>query len=138
MPKKYLFIILGIVLLIIDQLIKWWMMHFHPSLVFFNSGFVFGFIKNPVIGYGLLAIGISILIYFVIKYRPTIYHLLPIILIIAGALSNILDRIFRGYAVDYFNFFSLNRFNLADIYIVLGLIIWLVLDFKRDKISSKS
>lgn len=44
-------------------------------------------------------------------------------LIIAGGISNCLDRIFRGYVVEFIDFTDLIKFpifNFADIYILIG------------------
>ena len=44
-------------------------------------------------------------------------------LIIAGGISNCIDRIFRGYVVEFINFTDLIKlpiFNLADIYVLIG------------------
>ena len=45
-------------------------------------------------------------------------------LILGGAMGNLIDRIFRGYVVDAFDFYWRDwhwpAFNLADIAIVLG------------------
>ena len=49
--------------------------------------------------------------------------------ILAGGFGNLIDRVVRGYVVDFINVFpSLNFpiFNLADIYITLG---WIFLAF---------
>lgn len=50
-------------------------------------------------------------------------------LIISGGVSNLLDRLFRGYVIDYINieeFFKFPIFNLADIYVVAGWIIFVI------------
>ena len=46
------------------------------------------------------------------------------VLILAGAWGNALDRLFRGYVVDYFEFTFINYpvFNVADIDVVAGTI----------------
>lgn len=56
------------------------------------------------------------------KYRQTKGALL---LIFAGAIGNIIDRIYRGYVVDFFEFtfFQWPVFNVADIYVVVGVIL---------------
>lgn len=52
-------------------------------------------------------------------------------MVIAGGASNLIDRITRGFVVDFIDvseFYSFAIFNVADIFIVLG-IIGLVLNF---------
>lgn len=76
-------------------------------------------------------------------YNNTWKHLLPLVLIISGALGNLLDRIVRGYVVDYvmwsFEFIPLPLFNpwpifnLADVYIVIGaLLLFAVILFSKE------
>lgn len=112
-------------LIFIDQAIKWWMMRYHPSLVLINRGVIFGWIQNEVIGYALLVIGFGILAWLILKHRLSsiIYHL-SLVLIIAGALSNLIDRLARGYIIDYIHFFNLNVFNLADVFIMAGILFY--------------
>ena len=49
-------------------------------------------------------------------------------LFLGGAMGNLIDRIFRGYVVDYFDFYWRDwhwpAFNLADIAIVLGALLF--------------
>lgn len=64
-------------------------------------------------------------------------HLLKLALslILGGAMSNLWDRIKKGYVVDYFSFKWLKKivFNLSDIFIFLGsAIIFLMSLCKRD------
>lgn len=51
-----------------------------------------------------------------------------LVMVLSGAVGNMIDRIFRGYVVDFFEFTFVRWyvFNVADIYVVLG-VIWLVL-----------
>ena len=60
------------------------------------------------------------------EYRPV---RLSLILVLAGALGNIIDRMFRGYVVDFFEFtfFEWPVFNVADIYVVAGVILLAVM-----------
>jgi len=55
-------------------------------------------------------------------YRP---GRISLILILSGAMGNIIDRMFRGYVVDFFEFtfFEWPVFNVADIYVVVGVIL---------------
>lgn len=52
--------------------------------------------------------------------RERIIAQLPLVLIAAGLLSNIIDSLLWGGVVDYLNFMRLIYFNLADCLIVLG------------------
>ena len=47
------------------------------------------------------------------------------ILILAGGIGNLIDRIFRGYVIDFIdiNLFNFPNFNIADMSIVIGVII---------------
>lgn len=40
--------------------------------------------------------------------------------IIAGGVSNVIDRIIRGYVVEFINFEHLPTFNFADIAVIIG------------------
>lgn len=58
--------------------------------------------------------------------------------IIGGGIGNLIDRIKRGYVVDFFtfNFKKCPIFNFADIFIILGsVILQLVLIFKKTPIE---
>lgn len=54
--------------------------------------------------------------------------------VIAGAVSNALDRIVSGYVVDMFKleFINFGIFNVADICIVIGIIVFAILWIKGD------
>ena len=61
---------------------------------------------------------------------------LSLSLIIGGAVGNILDRLFRGYVIDFLDFYVGNFhwpfFNLADSCITVGVIL-LLFDLLRSK-----
>lgn len=54
---------------------------------------------------------------------------LGILMVLAGAISNLFDRIFRGGVVDYIDLKIWPTFNFADVLIVTGcfLLIWAIL-----------
>lgn len=57
-------------------------------------------------------------------------------LITAGALGNLIDRIFRGFVVDLFDFRLIHFpvFNVADIYVVCGVaLFFFYILFQHDK-----
>ena len=67
------------------------------------------------------------------EYTPVRVSLL---LVLSGAIGNIIDRVFRGYVVDFFEFtfFDWPVFNVADIYVVVGVILltFLILFVVKD------
>ena len=66
-----------------------------------------------------------------------------LVLVLGGGIGNMIDRIFRGYVVDMFDleFMDYPIFNLADIFVVMGVILGAVYYLwfydKYDKRSGK-
>tara|TARA_R110002096_G_scaffold145486_2_gene303205 strand:+ start:1115 stop:1327 length:213 start_codon:yes stop_codon:yes gene_type:complete len=58
-------------------------------------------------------------------------------MLLGGALGNVIDRMFRGYVVDYLDFhwqsWHWPAFNLADIFIVMGVAMILIAGFRAEK-----
>ena len=102
-----------------------------------NPGIAFGLFKNfPFLFIWLnLSIIIYIFFYFLFGLKKNNF-LLPLALILGGAISNLLDRFFYGGVLDYLNFRSFPTFNLADTYITFGIIFILKDAFFRRKQSS--
>lgn len=97
---------------------------FHITLVH-NTGAAFGIFKNQnhlFIAVSLLAI---ILIYLQLKKRRVgsqIYRA-SLVLILAGTLGNIVDRLCFGYVIDFLDFRIWPVFNIADSSITVGAIL---------------
>ena len=53
------------------------------------------------------------------------------LLIVAGAIGNMIDRVKQGYVVDFFYFVPVNfpRFNVADIYVTVAMAMLVILLF---------
>lgn len=66
------------------------------------------------------------------RWRPLQYALVPLV---AGALGNIIDRAMRGFVVDFIYFVPIHfpKFNLADSYIVVAIVLLFVLIAFRYK-----
>ena len=51
-------------------------------------------------------------------------------MILSGGIGNLIDRTFRGYVVDFINFYyesySFYIFNFADTFITIGVIVYLL------------
>lgn len=95
-----------------------------------NRGAAFGLFKdNKILLVGVTTLVTIFIIYYIIKYKDVNkYFRLSLILIAAGAIGNLIDRIVLGYVVDFFHFyirdvFDFPVFNIADISVVCGTIL---------------
>lgn len=95
-----------------------------------NRGAAFGMFKDKrIILVGFTTIVIAVMIYYLLKNKSMNKLLrVSLILIIAGAIGNLIDRVLLGYVVDFFhlyigNVFDWPVFNVADISIVFGTIL---------------
>ena len=124
MRKKidYRSIILLGILILVEQIIKFAVVRYCPEIVSINKGILFGFISNFYIVGLLLVAGSIVLGYLIVKSQKID---LSLILILAGALSNIIDRFVYKGVVDYLNISFWTNFNLADVFIVAGVLIYI-------------
>ena len=85
-----------------------------------NSAGVFGLdVPNPILI--ILGAVISVALLVLLIYTPAKPPVrLGLWLLLGGAVSNLIDRIFVGGAVDIIGITDVTRFNLADVMIVLG------------------
>ena len=90
-----------------------------------NSGIAFSLPVNSVVIIILTLVIITILTVLVLRsyYVQNIQVLTGCLLIITGAWSNCLDRLYYGVVIDYFDCRFYSVFNLADMLIVCGTII---------------
>ncbi len=129
--RRHWFIILsGVFCIALDQILK----HFartYPSVThylvphiigweyFENTGIAFSI---PIPQFIIIPMTIVIIIIggiMVKKEQKNKVHLLGAGLIIAGALSNLTDRMLYGITIDYIRVFT-SIFNIADLAIILG------------------
>ncbi|MBQ6631586.1 MAG: signal peptidase II, partial [Romboutsia sp.] len=91
-----------------------------------NRGAAFGMFQNNQIIFVIIALIASIFgLYYLHKKKVHMIGRVGIILIIAGAIGNLIDRVRLGFVVDYFDFRIIWEyvFNIADIFVVLGTIL---------------
>ena len=91
-----------------------------------NRGAAFGMFQNNQIIFVIVALIASIYgLYYLHKNKVNILGKVSILLIISGALGNLIDRVRLGFVVDYFDFRIIWEyvFNVADIFVVLGTIL---------------
>ena len=140
--KKILFIVFIILISIcIDQIVKQVIIKniLNSSIEIINGVLNFTYVENTGGAYGIGSnnilmfiiinvIIIGILMKFVISKRDEINNalLIAISLIIAGGMGNLIDRIFRGYVIDFIDINPVLKypvFNIADIFVVTGCIV---------------
>ncbi len=156
-----------LLLVLADQLSKYWATQFVPPrahdgfgieiLPIFNLvlsenyGAGFGFLA----GYGgianLVFIGVTCIITAFLlammlktpsdRLSLTANPVLPMMLVISGALGNLIDRIWRGAVIDFLDFHVANyhwpAFNLADSFISVGALLWLLCEWRNSRANGK-
>lgn len=110
-------------LVFIDQLSKYLVRH-GGGFYICNPGISFSIALPVMLFWFFWIFIISNIIYAIYSnkfsiYKPALY------LILAGAISNILDRLYFGCVIDFINFGFWSVFNLADAFITIGVIITL-------------
>lgn len=134
----------GIVLL--DQLMKqlvlrvlplpiWWISDEVGLAVSMNPGVAFSF---PIRGSFALLVSSCIILFlagYYVRYTVKgIWSQLAFGLIMGGALGNLADRLLYGAVVDYIRIYSYPSFNIADMAITIGFLLFF---FTFDRITSK-
>lgn len=109
-----------------------------------NRGAAFGILQNQQIFFIIMTAIVLIVIAYIYKCTPDTKRFLPlrltIIFITAGAIGNMIDRIMRGFVVDFFYFSLIDFpiFNVADIYVTVTffvLAILLLFVYKDDELA---
>lgn len=140
------------VLTAVDQIIKYFvLLNLKPvgSVGVINGFLEWNYVENTGAAFGsfsgnttllsvitavIILAGIAAIIFKKIKSK---YLLVTATIVIAGGLGNLIDRIFRGYVVDFIKvlFIDFPVFNFADILVTCGsfmLIIYLIIDIYND------
>lgn len=141
--KKYMILISVIILIILSgQLLKIYMVQNYENqgsvslienvvnLTYTeNKGGAWGIGQGDIVTFvvsNLLVIGIIIKFIVTQKDRIGTLDLSALTLILGGGISNFIDRIVRGFVVDYIDItpiFNFPIFNLEDVIIIIG---WLI------------
>ena len=108
-------------------------------LLVFNSGIAFSIFdfNSNVFSFGLSLFGLMIVAYLHSLYisEESSINRLSLILIIAGALGNIIDRLPDGVVTDFLFFHIGNAsffiFNFADAFISIGAALFFLTEFKK-------
>ena len=104
-----------------------------------NYGVSFGFLSNklPYWFFVLVGLIIALIIFYLMIIATKKIEKYAYFIIILGAMGNILDRFINTYVVDFislhYNNYYWPAFNLADIYITIGIIMLLLTFFINTK-----
>ena len=145
---KLYFLSLSICIVLIDQFTKYLL--FYNKKLFINKDFLIfklDFVKNYVAAFSifsgsriflsLISILFSILLIYLIFKKNTLnsYELYSYSFILGGTIGNGIDRIYKGFVVDFINLNIINFpvFNIADISINIGFIFLLYNIFKNNR-----
>ena len=145
---KIYFLSLSIFIVLIDQFTKYLMLN--NKILFINKDFLLfklDFVKNYGAAFNifsgnriflsLISILFSILLIYLI-FRKNTLNLLDLYsysFILGGTIGNGIDRIYKGFVIDFINLNIINFpvFNIADISINIGFIFLLYNIFKNNR-----
>jgi signal peptidase II len=160
--KKYgLFAMTAVVVIIVDQLTKYWIdssMMLHDSITVLNGFFSITYVRNPGAAFGFLAgaspafryvffiainiIAITLILSYIKKATMEESRLiLALSFIMAGAVGNLIDRVRFGEVVDFLDFYIGSAhwpaFNVADSSITVGAFFLILELWRRGKESHR-
>ena len=145
---KIFFLSLSIFIVLIDQFTKYLMSYnkklfINKDLLLFkldfvkNYGAAFNIFSGSRIFLSLISIIFAILLIYLIFRKNTSksIELYAFSFILGGTIGNGIDRIYRGFVVDFINLNIINFpvFNIADISINIGFIFLLYNIFKNNR-----
>ena len=111
-----------LILIVVDQITK----HFLTTVT--NTGAAFGILK----GFNILLLVISLIALAIFFYVKDKKIKIPLTFLIAGIVGNSIDRIIFGHVRDFINLGFFPVFNLADSFNVVGVILLIIVLWKKS------
>lgn len=157
--KKVKVLISAVLLILVDQLTKYLAedalkesgkltMPVIPGLLEFS------YLENPAAAFGLfgnviwlvaalsLIVAVGIIVALFLYRNHTLFSLLASALLMAGGIGNLVDRMTRGYVVDFIHVMFFDYiFNVADCCVTIGavcLIAHYIVIIRREKLAADS
>ena len=145
---KLYFLSLSIFIILIDQFTKYLIYYNYKKIInkdfllfrldfVKNYGAAFNIFSGSRIFLSFISIIFSILLIYLILRKNTLskFDLISYSFILGGTIGNGIDRILKGFVIDFINLNIINFpvFNIADIFINIGFIFLLYSIFKNKQ-----
>lgn len=156
--KKIL--LLSLFFIVIDQIIKllidkfinlgetvYLIKDFFNLMYVRNTGAAFSIFTNNTLILGVISLIFTLIVLYLIKFdndKLRINKTTTIIysLLLGGIVGNMIDRLFRGFIIDYLSFnifgYYFPIFNLADSFIVIGCLLYFIITIKEETHGNNS
>lgn len=153
---KLIALLSAAILVVIDQIIKRWaLLELEPvrQIEVIRDFFYLTYVENRGMAFGLLqgktvflsvvvAIVLIVLIFLLLTDKLQSKSIMwALALILAGGTGNLIDRVGRGFVVDYLDFsalFNFPVFNFADCCVVVGTALLLFCILMQDRKEKKA
>jgi signal peptidase II len=122
--RNLFWVLISSLVLLSDQLSKI-LIRLHGGFYICNPHISLG-LKIPGILFWIFWIGIVFLISCLLYKKHAATEALYLMIILVGALSNLIDRLWHGCIIDFINLGWGPIFNLADFFITLGVIMLII------------
>ncbi len=143
------FILSIIILLALDLITKYYILYANPGQIDLiknylsislhtNDGVAFGVFFGYTLQLIISIVILTLLIYFGLKFifneKTNIFVNQCLLgIIVGGAVGNIVNRIHLGYVIDFISPWPIPVFNIADIGITVGIIIFFILNLRGSQ-----
>ena len=148
-PLKYtIYFLICAIMVAVDQISKYFAvinLKGRENAVWIKNVFELEYVENDGAAFSsfsgkqgfLLVVTIAVMLFVIFEFmripdgKRYTWLRIDFLMIVAGALGNMIDRIRQGYVVDFFYFVPINfpRFNVADIYVTLAMPLLIILLF---------
>ncbi|MBW9213044.1 MULTISPECIES: signal peptidase II [Terrabacteria group] len=103
-----------------------------------NFGMAWSFLSGQVAFLSLVAgVAVMVMMYYLIQKKPMGLRKIAVELMLAGAVGNLVDRLFLGYVRDFVDTlifgYDFPIFNVADMALTIGVILLMYVEYKEGQ-----
>jgi len=141
LKKELIFSLIAFLVVLSDQLTKYFILKNNPQInlnvleitLIKNTGAGFGILQDQTFLLGIVSLIVALLIIiYYHKIPKDSFSQLLFALFLGGVIGNLIDRLFRGYVIDFINFGFWPAFNLADAVLTVSIIGLMVYYWRKD------